>query len=130
MVHIRLATEVPAPVESVFDLARDIDLHTRSLAHSGEQAVGGRTVSLGTGETVTWHAGCLGLNWSLTSLITACEPPARFVDEQVSGPFAWVRHEHRFEPILGRDSNDGRLAARRSVRHQSARLSTRSSAGG
>ena len=46
---------------------------------------------------MTWRAHHLGRTWTLTSLITAFEPPHRFVDQQVSGPFAWFRHEHRFE---------------------------------
>jgi hypothetical protein len=33
---------VAAPIELVFDLARDIDFHQRSMAHTGEQAVGRR----------------------------------------------------------------------------------------
>jgi ligand-binding SRPBCC domain-containing protein len=86
----------------VFDLARDIDLHQRSMAHTGEQAVGGRTSGqIGAGETVTWNARHLGRRWSLTSRITAFDPPRRFVDEQSAGPFAWFRHEHRFETVPG-----------------------------
>jgi ligand-binding SRPBCC domain-containing protein len=37
----------------------------------------------------------------MTSRITALEAPHRFVDEQVRGPFARFRHEHRFEPSAG-----------------------------
>jgi ligand-binding SRPBCC domain-containing protein len=100
--HIRLQTDIKAPTEQVFDLAQDIDLHQRSMAHTNERAIGGRTSGLiGLGETVTWRARHLGLTWSLTSKITAFEPPTRFVDEQISGPFAWFRHEHRFDAIPG-----------------------------
>ena len=102
MPRIHLETLVPAPIETVFDLARDIDLHQRSMAATRERAVGGRTSGLiGPGETVTWRARHFGLTWWLTSRITAFEPPIRFVDEQVSGPFASFRHEHRFEAVPG-----------------------------
>ncbi|MFD6053026.1 hypothetical protein [Agromyces sp. NPDC060279] len=33
--------------------------------------------------------------------IDALERPSRFVDEQLRGPFALFRHEHRFEPLDG-----------------------------
>jgi ligand-binding SRPBCC domain-containing protein len=98
VVRIHLETEIPAPVERVFDLARDIDFHQRSMADTNERAVGSRTSGrIGAGETVTWRARHLGLTWSLTSKVTEFDPPHRFVDEQTSGPFAWFRHEHRFE---------------------------------
>ena len=102
MVHIHLETEIAAPIDRVFDLARDIDFHQRSMADTGERAVGGRTSGLiGSGETVTWRARHLGLSWSLTSRITEVESPIRFEDVQERGPFAWFRHEHRFETIGG-----------------------------
>jgi ligand-binding SRPBCC domain-containing protein len=34
----------------------------------------------------------------MTARITAYEPPHRFVDEMVRGPFRSFRHEHLFEP--------------------------------
>ena len=102
MVHIHLETLVAAPLEPPFDLARDIDFHQRSMADTGERAIAGRTSGLiGAGETVTWRARHLGLKWTLTSRITEFDPPTRFVDEQVSGPFAVIRHEHRFEAAPG-----------------------------
>ena len=102
MARIHLETDIAAPIERVFDLARNIDFHQRSMAHTNERAVGGRTSGLiGLGETVTWRARHLGRTWSLTSRITAFEPPTRFVDEQASGPFASFRHEHRFQAVSG-----------------------------
>lgn len=100
MASIHLETTIHAPIERVFDLARDIDFHQRSMTMSHERAIGGRTSGLiGLGESVKWRARQLGRTWTLTSKITVFEPPVRFVDEQVSGPFAGFRHEHRFEPV-------------------------------
>ena len=49
---------------------------------------------------------------SWTTRIAAWEPPTRFVDEQLSGPFrSWV-HEHTFE------ERDDRTLARDHVRYQ------------
>ena len=102
MGRIQLQTVIEAPIERVFDLARDIDFHQRSVEHTGERAVAGRTSGpIGPGETVTWKARHFGRTWSLTSRIVDFDRPRRFVDEQASGPFQSFRHEHRFEPADG-----------------------------
>jgi ligand-binding SRPBCC domain-containing protein len=94
---VQLVTDIAAPIDLVYDLARDLDLHARSMAHSGERAIAGRTTGrIDAGEMVTWRARHFGLWWTLTSRITTAERPTRFADEQVSGPFVWFRHEHRF----------------------------------
>ena len=61
MTVIELVTDIDAPVPLVFDLARDLDLHARSMAHTGERAIAGRTSGLvEEGDTVTWRARHLG----------------------------------------------------------------------
>ncbi|MEO8292495.1 MAG: SRPBCC family protein [Actinomycetota bacterium] len=88
---------IAAPVARVFDAALSIDAHLASMARSGESAIGGITTGLiGLGQQVTWRARHFGIHWTMTSRIVELEPPHRFVDEQVDGPFAWFRHEHRF----------------------------------
>jgi ligand-binding SRPBCC domain-containing protein len=97
-VRFRLDTHLDCLPERAFALSLDIGAHERSLAGTGERAVGGVTTGrIGLGETVTFRARHLGAVWRLTSRITALEAPHRFVDEQVRGPFARFRHEHRFE---------------------------------
>lgn len=99
-VAIDLTTDIDAPIDVVFDLARDLDLHARSMAHTGERAVAGRTTGrVEAGDTVTWRARHFGIWWTLKSRIVSVDPPALFRDVQESGPFAWFRHEHRFEPL-------------------------------
>ena len=62
MTRFRLETLIVAPIERVYDLARDVDLHARSMAHTNERAVAGRTTGLiGLGETVTWRARHFGI---------------------------------------------------------------------
>jgi hypothetical protein len=76
MVTIRLSTPIDAPPERVFDLARSIDLHTRSLDWTGEEPVAGRMSGLiGLGETVAWQARHLGVRRRLTSRIRAYDRP-------------------------------------------------------
>lgn len=100
--RIHLETRIDAPIERVFDLARDIDLHARSMAATGEEAIAGRTSgAIGLGETVTWRARHFGLWWTLTSRITVVDRPTRFADEQASGPFARFEHTHTFKSTAG-----------------------------
>jgi hypothetical protein len=43
-----------------------------------------------------------GIPFSWQSEITVWDPPVRFVDEQVRGPYGLWRHDHRFEEKDGR----------------------------
>lgn len=94
---IHLETHFPAPIDVVFDLARSIDLHADTFAHTGERAVAGCVRGLiGPGEEVTWEATHLGVRQRLTSRITGFERPTFFQDRQVRGAFAWFTHDHHF----------------------------------
>ena len=56
MPTIELLTDIHAPIETVFDLARSVDLHVDSTSQTNERAVGGTTTGLlFLGDTVTWH---------------------------------------------------------------------------
>ena len=99
MSTFRVVTDVAAPVEVCFDLSRSVDLHLESMLASDERAVAGVTSGLiGGGEEVSWEARHFGLTWRMTSRIVEFDPPRRFVDEMVRGPFTSFRHEHLFEP--------------------------------
>jgi ligand-binding SRPBCC domain-containing protein len=97
-----LETEIAAPIDHVFDLARDIGLHAASMSASGEHAIAGRMRGpIEAGETVTWRARHFGIWWTLTSRITVVERPSRFADEQVAGPFRRFSHVHAFLAVPG-----------------------------
>jgi len=100
MPNIHLTTFIAAPLERVFDLARSIDLHKKSMAQSGEQVVGGTRMGLiEMGETVTWKARHLMKTRILKVRITEMTRPVSFVDEMVEGDFKSFRHQHHFKQI-------------------------------
>lgn len=94
---IELTTRINAPCERVFDLARSIDLHVDSTAHTGERAVAGVTSGLiGLGQEVTWRARHFGVVQHLTSRITQFDRPRHFRDSMVRGAFRRFDHDHFF----------------------------------
>lgn len=100
--RIDILTAIDAPLQEVFDLARDIDLHVETMAHTNEKAVGGTTSGLiGLGEHVTWQGRHFGITQRFTSRITAFDPPRYFRDEMTRGAFKSFGHDHYFEPIDG-----------------------------
>jgi ligand-binding SRPBCC domain-containing protein len=93
------ATEIDAPPERCFDLARSIELHMASTARTGERAIAGVTTGLiGLGQTVTWRARHLGVTQTLTSRIAEYDRPRMFVDVMEKGAFRSFHHLHEFTP--------------------------------
>jgi ligand-binding SRPBCC domain-containing protein len=100
MPTIHLTTFIKAPIERVFDLARSIDLHKKSLSHTREEAVAGVTTGLiNLNDTVTWKAKHLGKTRFLKSKITALQKPFSFTDEMAEGDFKSMNHEHHFKEV-------------------------------
>src|SRR4249920_660303 len=98
MPNIHLTTFIAAPVERVFDLSRNIDLHKQSMTRHKEEAVAGiRFGLIEKDETVTWKAKHLFKTRLLRSKITEMKKPMVFVDEQSQGDFKMLKHEHHFK---------------------------------
>ncbi len=98
MPKIQIETIINSKIEICFDLSRSIDLHKLSMSHTNEKAVAGRTSGLiNLGEEVTWEATHFGIKQKLTSKITLYDRPFHFRDEQVSGVFKSIIHDHYFE---------------------------------
>lgn len=99
MPTIHLTTFIAAPVERVFDLARNIDMHKHSMTRHKEEAVAGTRFGLmEKNDTVTWKARHLFKTRFLRSEITQMKKPGMFTDEQVKGDFKMMKHEHHFKP--------------------------------
>lgn len=102
MPTIELATSINATIEICFDLSRSIDLHQISTASTKEKAIAGKNSGLiGPGEFVTWEAVHFGIKQHLSSKITAFERPFHFRDEQLHGPFKFLKHDHYFKHVNG-----------------------------
>ena len=98
MVRIELITEIAAPRERCFDLARSIDLHLRSTQGTGERAIAGVISGLiGLGQDVTWQGRHLGFRVTHRSQITQYRRPEYFQDRMVAGKFRYFCHDHYFE---------------------------------
>ncbi|MEZ0228806.1 MAG: SRPBCC family protein [Planctomycetota bacterium] len=99
MPEIVVETEIDAPVERCFDLARCIDLHCATQKRAVETAVGERTRGLlGAGDTVTWRSRHFLVTWSMTMKVVAFAPPRSYRDVALRGPFARFEHDHVFVP--------------------------------
>jgi ligand-binding SRPBCC domain-containing protein len=98
MTTIIITTKIKAPIETVFDIARNIDIHQLSAANSNEKAIDGKTSGLiELNETVTWSGKHFGVNLLHKSRITQFNFPTYFVDEMEEGHFKSFKHEHFFQ---------------------------------
>jgi len=102
MTTINLITKIKAPIQTVFDASRNIDVHQQSASKSKEAAIAGVTSGLiNLNETVTWRGKHFGFFLTHKSRITAMNFYDYFVDEMEEGKFKTFRHEHFFEEING-----------------------------
>lgn len=99
---IEIETRIDAPIETVFDLARSIDLHVQSTAQTNEKAVAGCTTGvISLGESVTWEATHFGVKQKLATQVVQFDRPRHFRDSMVSGAFKRFDHDHYFESVAG-----------------------------
>ena len=99
MTIIHLQTLIPAPIQTTFNLALNIDLHQTSMQHTNEKAIASTTSGqIQLNETVTWQATHFGIRQTLTIKITQLTAPTDFCDEMTKGAFKSMRHEHHFDP--------------------------------
>ena len=100
---INLQTEIAAPIERVFDLARSIDAHQDTTGQTGERAVDGITSGLlGPNEEVTWEARHFGVKQRLRVKLTIFDRPNHFQDVMIKGAFRRMQHDHVFEEHEGK----------------------------
>jgi ligand-binding SRPBCC domain-containing protein len=102
MTTIELITNIKAPIQNVFDVSRNIDIHQQSASKTNEIVIDGVTSGLiNYNETVTWRGKHFGVYLTHKSRITAMTFCDYFVDEMEEGKFKSFKHEHFFEEKHG-----------------------------
>ena len=100
MTTLLFTTNINAPIDFVFDLSRNIDIHVHTMKHSKERVISGRRHGLlNLGEPVKWKGKHLGFTLEHESIITTLIQPNYFVDEMIEGQFKWFKHQHIFKTI-------------------------------
>ena len=102
MTRLEIRTHIDAPPEVCFDLARDVDFHARSLAHTGERVtVRPNHGLLRLGDEVEFEGRHLGVRQRLRARIESFDRPRQFRDVMVTDAFRSFIHDHVFEPSAG-----------------------------
>jgi ligand-binding SRPBCC domain-containing protein len=95
-------TRLSRTVEEVFDFfgnAHNLERLTPSFLRF--EVLTPDPIIMREGTLIDYRLSLRGIPVSWRSEITAWEPPHRFVDTQVKGPYRWWVHEHRFEESGG-----------------------------
>jgi ligand-binding SRPBCC domain-containing protein len=96
----RLETELllPAPRDRVFEFFSDAQqLETLTPPWIRFRIVTPLPIAMRPGALIDYKLRIRGVPVRWRSVISVWEPPVRFVDEQVHGPYRYWRHEHSFE---------------------------------
>jgi ligand-binding SRPBCC domain-containing protein len=98
MGQIAIWTDIRAPIERCFDLARDVEVHcaTSSFTHERVMPPGRTAGLLELNDTVTFEGRHFGVRLKMTARIVEMTRPFHFVDELIDGPFVSFRHDHQF----------------------------------
>jgi ligand-binding SRPBCC domain-containing protein len=93
---------LPLPPEEIFPFfsdANNLDAITPPWLHF--QVVSTQPVEMRVGALIDYKLSLYGLPLRWRTLIQEWQPPHRFVDEQLRGPYRQWIHEHTFEPHNG-----------------------------
>lgn len=95
----RAETIIPRPLDETFAFFSDAaNLDRITPPWVAFRILTSLPIRMHAGAFIDYRIKIRGVPMRWRSRITAWDPPHRFIDEQVSGPYRWWHHEHRFEP--------------------------------
>jgi ligand-binding SRPBCC domain-containing protein len=103
MPHILTAeTKLYRPLADVFDFfSKAENLNEVTPPQVAFQILSPLPIAMGAGTTIDYRIKLSGIPFRWRTLISTWEPPFRFIDEQVRGPYSLWRHTHTFEQMDG-----------------------------
>lgn len=102
--EFRLKAEITLPqkleqIFSYFSSAKNLEHITPAFLRF--KVATSEEISMSSGTIINYDLRIHGVPIRWTSLISRWEPPYRFVDEQLRGPYRYWIHEHTFEECEG-----------------------------
>ena len=109
MTHrLHTTTWLPRPRADVFDFFSDAEnLALLTPPELDFEIVTPAPIPMGEGTWISYRLGLWGVRFGWRTEITAWEPPYRFVDEQLAGPYRRWHHTHTFVEAAGPDGRQG-----------------------
>ena len=93
---------VASPLQQIFPFfAQPENLALITPASLDFRLLSPQPVAMEKGRIIDYTIRVMGLPVRWRTLITTYDPPRCFVDEQLSGPYSFWHHTHRFEPRDG-----------------------------